>query len=63
MFTKKQYDEYSEYLKVVCGLSNLFSDSKTPFLHYRLAENLFCKAFEAENLARADIAYDAKLGN
>jgi len=54
---------YFSYLKAVCSLSKLYSQSNIPFLYYRLAENIYCKAFEAENLSRSDIAYDAKLGN
>ena len=41
-------------------LSNLFSDSSIPFLHYRVTENLFCKYYKAENLSRSDTAYDVK---
>ena len=28
-----------------------------------MAENLFCKAFDAQNLSREDLAYDAKFQN
>ncbi|KAK3604869.1 hypothetical protein CHS0354_000532 [Potamilus streckersoni] len=38
-------------------------ESKIPFLYYRVAENVFCKAFSAENLSRDDLAYDARKGN
>ena len=51
---------YQNYLQAIASLSGLFSDSKIPFVHYRTAENIFCKTFKAENLSRADIAYDAK---
>ncbi len=57
MFDNKQY---KENLQAIASLSNLFSDSKTPFLHYRAAENIFCKAFEVENLSRDDTSYDAR---
>lgn len=53
---------YIDYLKAVCSLSKLFSKSKTPYLHYRLAENIFCEAFKADNLSRSDLAYDARIG-
>lgn len=41
------------------SLSRLFSDSETPYLYYRVAENLFCKSFKANNLSRSDVAVDA----
>lgn len=52
---------YSSMLSLMASLSNLYSDSETPYLHYRITENLFCKYFGAKNLARTDTAYDAKL--
>jgi hypothetical protein len=54
---------YASYLRAVCSLSRLFSQSNIPYLYYRAAENIYCKAFGAENLSRDDLAYDAKLGN
>lgn len=59
----KEYELYFHYIKSVSSLSKLSSESNIPFLHYRLAENLFCKAFNAENLSRTDTAYDAKIDN
>ena len=53
-------DKYIEYLKLTASLSKLFSDSLSPYLYYRAAENIFCLAFEAENLSRSDISIDAK---
>ncbi|WP_221407692.1 phospholipase D-like domain-containing protein [Thermoflexibacter ruber] len=41
----------------------MFSDSPIPLIHYRVVENIFCKVFNAENLAREDSAYDAKKGS
>lgn len=57
--TKKQQEEYINLLKVMGSLSNLFSDSTSPYLYYRGHENLFCEAFGAKNLSRGDISYDA----
>ena len=57
--SQSSIDKYIEYLKIIGGLSNLFSSSDKPFVQYRVAENAFCKAFNADNLARADVAYDA----
>jgi hypothetical protein len=64
MFYKNQPDlqknNYEDYLKTVGSLSNLFSESAIPYLYYRLAEKVFCKAFEADDLSRSDVAIDAK---
>ncbi|MDO8735127.1 MAG: restriction endonuclease, partial [Elusimicrobiota bacterium] len=53
-------DIYFNYLRAICSLSKLFSDSEVPYLYYRVAENVFCKSFNADNLSRDDLAYDAK---
>lgn len=55
--SKKQ--EYTELLRVVGSLSNLFSESPVPYLYYRVAENIFCRAFDADNLSRGDVSADA----
>ncbi len=44
--TQLQKQEYQNYLQLVGYLSNLFTDSKTPYLYYRIAEKIFCKAFQ-----------------
>ena len=63
IFLTQQTDEaksnYAKYLKVLGSFSKLFSSSVKPYIQYRVAENTFCKAFDADNLARADVAYDA----
>jgi hypothetical protein len=50
---------YTDLLKMMGLLSNLFAESKNPFLYYRAMENIFCKAFHADNLSRSDISADA----
>lgn len=55
----KDINNYISYLKAIGAFSNLYSSSNKPFVQYRVAENAFCKAFDASNLARADVAYDA----
>jgi hypothetical protein len=64
MFFKNQNStqqaQYIKYLQVVGALSNLFSESETPYLYYRVAENVFCKSFGARNLSRSDHAIDAE---
>lgn len=56
---KKQYEHF---LKIVGSLSNLFSDSNIPYLYYRVAEKIFCRTFNAEDLSRSDVSADAKKG-
>jgi len=56
---KKQIDRYVGLLQKVGSLSNLFSSNPVPLLYYRTAENIFCKAFEADNHSRSDTAADA----
>lgn len=58
--SKIQKEEYTKLLNLVGSLSNLFSDSGVPYLYYRVAENVFCKAFEADNLSRSDCSIDAR---
>ncbi|WP_158653363.1 phospholipase D-like domain-containing protein [Helicobacter felis] len=60
---KEQGLRYVSSLHVIARLSKLFSESETPFLHYRVMENLFCQCFNAQNLSRSDTAFDAKIGN
>jgi len=57
--SKESIKEYSDSLGLIASLSNLFSESDIPFLHYRAAENIFCKSFDAINASRGDIAFDA----
>lgn len=54
--------EYQSLLRVIGSLSKLSSDGDIPYLYYRMAENIFCKAFQANNLARSDISIDASKG-
>lgn len=53
---------YELLLKITGALSRMSSDSDIPYLYYRMAENIFCEAFGATNLARSDISLDAKKG-
>lgn len=59
---QEQRDYYARLLKAVASLSNLFSESPEPYLASRATENLFCKAFVAENLSRSDASADASKG-
>lgn len=53
-------EDYIDLLKTIGALSNLFSESHTPYLDYRVVENIFCRSFNAINLARFDCSADAK---
>lgn len=63
MFYNKQIEEekekYKKLLESTAKLSRLFSDSESPYIYYRAMENIFCKAFRADNLSRSDISIDA----
>ncbi len=64
MFYSNQQDinkkQYQDFLTIVGSLSNLFSDSNVPYLYYRIAEKIFCRAFNATDLSRSDVSADAK---
>lgn len=60
---EKNKIQYKEMLSNIGQLSNLFSESNCPYLAYRAHENIFCKCFDAENLARFDCSADAKKEN
>ena len=50
---------YLKLLSAVSKLPGLFSESAIPFINYRVAENIFCRSFDAGNLSRSDTAFDA----
>ena len=58
--SRQQQEEYKKLLKIAGCLSNLFSDSAVPYLYYRIAEKIFCRSFNAEDLSRSDVSADAK---
>jgi len=57
---KKRVDNYKDLLQLVGSLSNMFSDSTTPYLYYRIAEKVFCQSFLSDDLSRSDVAIDSK---
>ncbi len=63
MFFQDQSEQiknnYVEYLRGIASLSKLFSDSKSPYISYRVSENIFCKTFDAVNVSRSDCSADA----
>jgi hypothetical protein len=60
LMTATNQEEYKKLLCLIGSLSNLFSESDVPYLYYRIAEKIFCKAFNAEDLSRSDVSVDAK---
>lgn len=58
-YTSEQIKEYQKELYIIASLSNLYSDSKAPMIYYRATENIYCKAFNALNVSRADCTADA----
>lgn len=61
-YTKNDIKTYGDALARVGALSNLFSESTIPFIHYRATEYLYSRSMNADNLSRSDIAIDAKRG-
>lgn len=58
--SQTEKDNYKTMLAIIGKLTRLFSDSDCPYLPYRVQENVFCKYFNADNLARCDCSADAK---
>ncbi|MBN1838406.1 MAG: NgoFVII family restriction endonuclease [Campylobacterales bacterium] len=63
MYDSEQQKQYENLLKAFSSLTKLFSDNNQPYLEYRAMENIYCKSFNAINLAREDGAFDAKIGD
>jgi hypothetical protein len=62
-FSKQSFEskeEYKKLLSTVGSLSNLFSESNTPYLYYRVAEKIFCQTFDTIDLGRGDVSVDTK---
>ena len=58
-YEKAKRGYYENMLRTVCSLSRLFSESAIPYLDSRVAENLYCKSFSADNKSRDDTSIDA----
>ncbi len=67
MFITKQNDEnrkkYFQLLQAIGALSQLASDSDSPYLYYRVAEKIFVMAFDASDLSRSDVSIDVERDN
>lgn len=62
-YSGEKLDIYKKMLKNTGALSRLFSENDAPYLVPRSAENIYCIAFDAKNLGRADCSADAKYGD
>lgn len=62
-YVNEQTAAYSKMLRNTGSLSRLFSESDCPYLVSRSVENIYCEAFDAENLGRSDCSADAKYKN
>lgn len=65
MYASADRQTQTRYLKLlsdVASVSRLFSTSTKPYIDYRMAENIFCTIFDAENVSRSCVAIDAKIG-
>ncbi len=58
-YKKKEREYYKKMLEIIGSLSRLFSESDIPYLDSRVAENLYCKSFNAINKSRDDSSADA----
>jgi hypothetical protein len=58
---KTKLDYYRKLLAAIASLSKLFSTSDNPLIPYRVAENIFCNTFQADNISRSDFAVDASI--
>ncbi|MDR0462151.1 MAG: hypothetical protein LBG88_02330 [Christensenellaceae bacterium] len=61
-YSRLDVENYLKCLRKVGSLSRIFSDSDTPIIVSRATEKLYCDCFNADNLARADVSVDARLG-
>jgi len=51
--------KYHDLLSAFSQLSFIYTDSDKAYIDYRVAENIFCRTFNAENKSRQDLAVDA----
>ncbi|MCP5508034.1 MAG: NgoFVII family restriction endonuclease [Chlamydiales bacterium] len=54
---------YKKDLSLIGSLSRLFSDAIKPYLHYRVAEKIFCDNTGAVDCSRSDVSFDAVYNN
>ncbi|WP_461611212.1 NgoFVII family restriction endonuclease [Cytobacillus kochii] len=59
-YSQNNIHAYKKMLRHTGALARLFSESDSPYLVSRSVENIYCEAFNAENLGRSDCSADAK---
>lgn len=59
-YSNEELSHYEKLLQYTGALSNLFSDSDSPYMASRSVENIYCLAFSADNLGRSDCSADAR---
>lgn len=57
--SKPDQQIYRQLLLGSAGAGCLYSNNEKPFIHYRAAERVFCKAFSAIDVSRQDVSVDA----
>lgn len=55
----KSRGKYIKLIRAMAQLSRIHTSSEKPYLGYRVAENIFCNAFSADNETRKDLSVDA----
>lgn len=61
-YSQEELNLYRKKLGLIGALSNLFSNSTSPFIQYRTTENIYCSVFKAKNISRTDCPADAIRG-
>ncbi len=61
-YLRQSLTDRQKYKRLINGVAQsrvLFSSNPRPFIHSRVAENIFCKSFSAQDVSRADVSVDA----
>lgn len=54
-----KFNDYILKLKTIASFSRLFSDNDAPYIHFRVAENIYTESLGATNVSRDDSTADA----
>jgi hypothetical protein len=63
MKSNLDFKNYQKLLKAVGSMSGLYSSNEIPLFHPRFIEKLFVLTAQAEDLARDDMSFDARIDN
>lgn len=61
-YDSDKFNSYIVKLRTMASFSRLFSESDSPYIHYRVTENLYTQCLGAINVSRADCTADALYG-